>query len=978
MKYEIGICTPGMAFNGETVSTQSLGGSETAAYYVARELARRGHRVTAFTNTDKPGPFEGVLYRTIQEFEPWAKYYPHDVLIGQRQPNLMSFHSASKVKVLWCHDLPHAALRDQFTSCLWGVDKVAVVSRFMQDRYMSVYGISEKFFHIAENAVDLDLVRSIGEPLQRDPFALLYIARPERGLDKLVREVFPLLLQKDSRYTLHLAGYDNPVEHLADFYAELAALCQQLGDRAIAHGHLSKPDLYRLMKTCGAYVYPQPSEVMQDFKEVSCIAAMEARACGLPFIGMQRGALPETLKDNPGTVLLPEPFDAEAFADAVHETCTGNQIFDNPWQPAWGRDWAHVADAWEEMLDRTFYEKTRTDDPCTARRLLYHFSRLSDVAAVRKLKSRVSESERQLADDLLAPYAFAFSQETAAEYYLKQGERQRNGFLNKRLKAGMFGKDFLAQTQESRFIEVHEMLRQLTEQGQEVYVLDYGCGHGWCALFLALNNPNLRIIGYDLDPGACAFANTLATQVGVIDRVSFVHERNVLEREAAKVTYVLLMDVIEHMVDPWTELDDVERMVPENTPVLVTTPFGPVEYASDNWQHGRQHLWHFELDDIRDVFNRKPGYGTQATPEGANPYLYTLVGYYKTIYRTDRQPYGGIDWERKLAKQAPRETLSVQIIGGANIEQTLLWCLEPWRWVADEILVGNTGGNMSELAKQIVFSFPQAMILDVPDPRTDGFDEARNAVLGAGKADWVFWVDTDEKCVGACHVSKYLRTNIFEGYAVHQHHFSVDHSHNPDLPVRLFRADAGMRFFGSVHEHPEKGLNNPPHCCISLQDVNIMHVGYESEAARQQRFNRNLPLLEMSFRKYPDRLLNYHFFCRDNMLMVKFLIEQNGGRIDAECKRRAQEVVECYHKHFLGKPRKLFRIDTEQYYHHACAVLQGQWRAVVDIRVDRSGVGTVGDDPRAKQYMSLDDIRGEVFSQLSTITNHLTKDGWHG
>ncbi|NIP53384.1 MAG: hypothetical protein GWO26_15635, partial [Phycisphaerae bacterium] len=54
------------------------------------------------------------------------------------------------------------------------------------------------------------------------------------------------------------------------------------------------------------------------------------------------------------------------------------------------------------------------------------------------------------------------------------------------------------------------------------------------------------------------------------------------------------------------------------------------------------------------------------------------------------------------------------------------------------------------------------------------------------------------------------------------------------------------------------------------------------------------------------------------------------------------------------------------------------WQAIVDIRVNRSGIGTVGDDPRAQPYMSLEDIRGEVFSQLGTLTEHLTKDGWNG
>ena len=52
----------GMPFNGETVATKSLGGSESAAYYQARELAKRGHRVTVFTSSTEEGLFDGVTY----------------------------------------------------------------------------------------------------------------------------------------------------------------------------------------------------------------------------------------------------------------------------------------------------------------------------------------------------------------------------------------------------------------------------------------------------------------------------------------------------------------------------------------------------------------------------------------------------------------------------------------------------------------------------------------------------------------------------------------------------------------------------------------------------------------------------------------------------------------------------------------------------------------------------------------------------
>ena len=60
-KVDITIVVAGIPFNGDTIKTQSLGGSETAGYYMGLELAKRGHRVTMFTNGEE-GMFDGVDY----------------------------------------------------------------------------------------------------------------------------------------------------------------------------------------------------------------------------------------------------------------------------------------------------------------------------------------------------------------------------------------------------------------------------------------------------------------------------------------------------------------------------------------------------------------------------------------------------------------------------------------------------------------------------------------------------------------------------------------------------------------------------------------------------------------------------------------------------------------------------------------------------------------------------------------------------
>ena len=65
---EIVFYVPGMPFNGETLARGlSLGGSESAGYYLARELGARGHRVTVFAAIPHQGAgsWDGVTYLPI-------------------------------------------------------------------------------------------------------------------------------------------------------------------------------------------------------------------------------------------------------------------------------------------------------------------------------------------------------------------------------------------------------------------------------------------------------------------------------------------------------------------------------------------------------------------------------------------------------------------------------------------------------------------------------------------------------------------------------------------------------------------------------------------------------------------------------------------------------------------------------------------------------------------------------------------------
>ena len=130
----------GLPFNGETIKGSSLGGSETAAYYMAKELAAQGHHVSVFTNSEQEGVWDGVKYVYAghvaentplgDRFHIYAENTPHDVLIIQRHPAAFSRNYASKINLWWVHDLAQSRFKDQYLGHMWNIDGILTVGDF--------------------------------------------------------------------------------------------------------------------------------------------------------------------------------------------------------------------------------------------------------------------------------------------------------------------------------------------------------------------------------------------------------------------------------------------------------------------------------------------------------------------------------------------------------------------------------------------------------------------------------------------------------------------------------------------------------------------------------------------------------------------------------------------------------------------------------------------------------------------------------
>jgi hypothetical protein len=330
--------------------------------------------------------------------------------------------------------------------------------------------------------------------------------------------------------------------------------------------------------------------------------------------------------------------------------------------------------------------------------------------------------------------------------------------------------------------------------------------------------------------------------------------------------------------------------------------------------------------------------------------------------------------DRKLALQRPRQTVSAVIIGGPNIEETILWSLRSYAGLMDQVVIGDTG--MIPEVRQMLIDYG-VKVIPADNPTIHGFETPRNQALAHAEMDWIFWIDTDEKLLDGQKIGKYLRHNIWNGYGVKQHHFAVDTQFSPDMPVRLFRRESvhgRARWFGMIHEHPEIELNKGPGPVIVLGDVNIAHVGYLIESGRQARFWRNKPMLDADILKYPDRLLQKHFICRDNMLLAGYILSMNGGRVDSTIRDLCEQTISIYRAHFLGRPQAV-NVDSIIHYSEALQIL-GQG---VDVRFDIAAGKDSQIAPLSGQvvrYANTDDLIADVTAKAKESIGPFMADHW--
>lgn len=302
----------GIPFDGRTPELRPLGGAESAFISLAEALAKRGHKVTAYTSIAEPAHHKDV------DWQPIANGLPEeaDLYIANRGDRLIPLVPRAKRAVFWIHNPARYLLKLRY---LWKLLLRRPLIVFIGSYHASTlpgwvptggravipYGIDERFRGLATSDAP-------------PPPRAVFTSNPLRSLDWLIElwvtRVFPVLRTAELHVFSGPSTYGAAGDAKAGPMRRVLLQAERMKDAGIVlRTPVPKDQLAKELAQFRVFTY------RGTYDETFCAAAAEAQAAGVPAVVCDIGSLGERVKNRiTGFVIQGDDEREERdFADAV-------------------------------------------------------------------------------------------------------------------------------------------------------------------------------------------------------------------------------------------------------------------------------------------------------------------------------------------------------------------------------------------------------------------------------------------------------------------------------------------------------------------------------------------------------------------------------------------------------------------------------------------------------------------------------------
>ena len=280
-------------WDGETLRTKGLGGSENFTIRYAEQLVKMGYKVLVFCKCKEQKEYMNVIYLPIEKYPEIIGIHKIDIAIINRYCEYIAVSCLNNIKTYYVmHD---TCRQDDIIVLDKNLKNILLISQWQKQNFQKIY----KEWSTRTQVISYGIDTNEYPQKQKQKYMFIYPSFPNRGLYQLLL-MWPSILQKYPSATLHIFC-DTQNEWCQNYWKqemdEIDKLLEIHKNTVTNHGWVNGTTIREFWSRAHIWFYPC------TFEETCCLTAWEAAASKTLVVSNHLAALRESIGGR-GVVIL--------------------------------------------------------------------------------------------------------------------------------------------------------------------------------------------------------------------------------------------------------------------------------------------------------------------------------------------------------------------------------------------------------------------------------------------------------------------------------------------------------------------------------------------------------------------------------------------------------------------------------------------------------------------------------------------------